>query len=100
MRAMHNAAPPADDLALAMKETEGVDLRRPVYLPLGRRYTPRTQRAQRDFAVAAHMAELNMMRAAKCKGKSWSQSNLALAFQSLIGSPNRVRTQRTTRAAQ
>ena len=46
-------------------------------------------------------AELNMTRAAKWKGKSCSQSkNLALAFQSLIGSPNRVRTQRTMRATQ
>ena len=96
---MHNPAPPADDLALAMKETEGVDLRRPVNLRLDRGYNPEHKEHNVTLPLQLNTAELNMMRAAKCKGKSYSQSNLALAFQSLIGSPNQVRTQRTMRAA-
>jgi hypothetical protein len=40
-RAMHNPAPPADDLALAMNETEGVDF--PMHLRLAATIPPNTK---------------------------------------------------------
>jgi hypothetical protein len=66
---MHNPAQPVDALALAMKEPEGVDLRRPVYLPLDRRYNPRTLRAQRDFAVAAQYSGAQCDESCKMQGQ-------------------------------
>ena len=90
-RAMLGPGAPADDLALAMKERKQLSSS-PCAAPAWPPPYPRTQ--ERDVT-----AELNMIRAAKCIGNSCSQSNLALAFPSIIGGPNRVRTQRAARAA-
>src|SRR5271166_730829 len=77
---MLNPAPPADDLAMAMKERKKltfVALSPPAWPPP----YPRTQRAQRDLAVAAQDGRAQCYESCKMERQELRQSNIALAFQ-------------------